>query len=53
MSFLEKAWYRKAGWLIALWPLSIFFQLLVSFRRWLQRIYSRPQCCITTFAVSK
>ena len=43
MSFLEKAWYQKAGWLIALWPLSIFFQLLVSFRRWLQRIYSRPE----------
>ena len=43
MSFLEKAWYRKEGWLALLWPLSILFQLLVSFRCWLQRIDSRPQ----------
>ena len=43
MSFLEKAWYRKAGWLISFWPLSILFQLLVSFRRWLQKIRSRPE----------
>ena len=43
MSFLEKAWYRKAGWLTLLWPLSICFQLLASFRCWLQRIHSRPQ----------
>ena len=43
MSFLEKAWYRKAGWLISLWPLSILFQLLVLFRRWLQKIRSCPE----------
>ena len=43
MSFLEKAWYRKAGWLISLWPLSILFQLLVLFRRWLQKIHSHPE----------
>ncbi len=43
MSFLEKAWYRKEGWLTLLWPLSILFQLLAFFRCWLQRIHSRPQ----------
>ena len=37
MTFLEKAWYSKAGWLIVLWPVSLLFQALVSVRRFLQQ----------------
>lgn len=33
MSFLEKAWYKKAGWLWLLWPVSILFRLLAKCRR--------------------
>ena len=42
MSFLEKAWYGKAGWLILLWPLSLLFRLLVAVRRKLQEIKTAP-----------
>lgn len=33
MSFLEKAWYKKAPWLILLWPISIVFSALAAYRR--------------------
>jgi len=33
MHFLERAWYRKAGWLYLLWPFSMLFQLLTLLRR--------------------
>ena len=33
MSFLEKAWYSKAPWLIILWPVSLIFNVLASYRR--------------------
>jgi len=33
MSFLEKAWVKKAGWLILLWPVSVVFQILAKARR--------------------
>lgn len=36
MSFLEKAWYKKATWLYFLLPLSWVFQILASLRRKLQ-----------------
>lgn len=42
MSFLERAWHKKAGWLIFLWPLSLLFQLFTSLRRRLQQPSSRP-----------
>ena len=42
MSFLEKAWHKKAGWLILLWPLSMLFQLLTILRRVLQQPKRRP-----------
>ncbi len=42
MSFLEQAWYKKAGWLIVLWPLSIVFQLLARIRRFFQIVSTRP-----------
>ncbi|NKB31799.1 MAG: tetraacyldisaccharide 4'-kinase [Pseudomonadales bacterium] len=42
MNFLERAWYRKAGWLILLWPLAIVFQGLAALRRSLQSINTRP-----------
>lgn len=43
MSFLEKAWYKKAGWLILLWPLSLLFQLLAGIRRKLQESKTAPE----------
>lgn len=43
MSFLEKAWYKHAGWLILLWPVSLVFQLVSSLRRASQQVSSRPQ----------
>ena len=42
MSFLERAWINKSGWLILLWPLSIIFQTLVSVRRKIQQRKIRP-----------
>lgn len=33
MSFLEKAWNKRAGWLIVLWPLSLVYQLIARLRR--------------------
>ena len=33
MSFLERAWYEKATWLIVLWPLAKLFQFLAALRR--------------------
>lgn len=33
MRALEQAWYRKAGWLVLLWPLSIVFRWLAAIRR--------------------
>ena len=33
MRSLEHSWYRKAGWLILLWPVSLVFRLLASMRR--------------------
>jgi tetraacyldisaccharide 4'-kinase len=42
MTFLEQAWYKKAGWLILLWPLAFLFQILAGVRRSLQQVKSRP-----------
>ncbi|MDD9957785.1 MAG: tetraacyldisaccharide 4'-kinase [Gammaproteobacteria bacterium] len=42
MSFLEQAWYKKAGWLILLWPLGTLVQLLAAIRRALQSVPIRP-----------
>ena len=33
MRYLEQSWYRKAGWLVFLWPISLLFRLLASMRR--------------------
>ena len=33
MSLLERAWYKRAGWLILLWPLAVVFRLLAAIRR--------------------
>jgi tetraacyldisaccharide 4'-kinase len=42
MSFLERAWHKKAGWLILLWPLSLLFQLITKLRRLVQQSSSAP-----------
>lgn len=42
MSFLEKAWHKRAGWLILLWPISIVFQALTKIRRAMQQSTKRP-----------
>ena len=42
MRFLEQAWYKKAGWLILLWPIALVYQLLAQLRRSLQQVKSRP-----------
>ena len=42
MNFLESAWYRKAQWLILLWPVSILFRVLASLRRKSQEAGRRP-----------
>lgn len=42
MSFLEKAWHKKAGWLILLWPVSLLFRLLSTLRRALLQPKTRP-----------
>ena len=42
MSFLERAWHKRAGWLILLWPLSVLFQALTKIRRATQQSKERP-----------
>ncbi|MEX0963798.1 MAG: tetraacyldisaccharide 4'-kinase [Pseudohongiellaceae bacterium] len=42
MSFLEKAWHKKAGWLILLWPVSLLFSLISKLRRLTQQPKTRP-----------
>ncbi|MBL4581938.1 MAG: tetraacyldisaccharide 4'-kinase [Gammaproteobacteria bacterium] len=42
MSFLEKAWHKRAGWLILLWPVSVLFQMLAKLRRSIQQSKERP-----------
>ena len=42
MSFLERAWHEKAGWLILLWPVSVLFQVLSKIRRAVQQTRKRP-----------
>lgn len=42
MSFLERAWHKRAGWLILLWPVSVLFQALTRIRRLVQQPKERP-----------
>jgi tetraacyldisaccharide 4'-kinase len=42
MSFLERAWHERAGWLILLWPVSVLFQALTAIRRAAQQSKQRP-----------
>jgi len=42
MSFLERAWYKRAGWLVLLWPVSLLFQALTKIRRLVQQPKHRP-----------
>jgi len=42
MSFLERAWHKRAGWLILLWPVSVLFQALTKIRRAVQQSKKRP-----------
>ncbi|MFT5843423.1 MAG: tetraacyldisaccharide 4'-kinase [Pseudohongiellaceae bacterium] len=42
MSFLERAWHKRAGWLILLWPASMLFQALTKIRRATQQSKERP-----------
>lgn len=42
MSFLERAWHKRAGWLILLWPVSVLFQALTKIRRLVQQNKQRP-----------
>lgn len=42
MKFFERAWTKKAGWLILLWPLALAFQLIASARRKIQQRIERP-----------
>ena len=42
MSFLERAWHKRARWLILLWPVSVLFQLLTTIRRAAQQSKKRP-----------
>lgn len=42
MSFLERAWHKRAGWLILLWPVSVLFQVLTKIRRAAQQPKERP-----------
>ena len=42
MSFLERAWHERAGWLILLWPVSVLFQALTAIRRAVQQSKQRP-----------
>lgn len=42
MSFLERAWHERAGWLILLWPVSVLFQAATKIRRAVQQAKERP-----------
>jgi tetraacyldisaccharide 4'-kinase len=42
MSFLERAWHKRARWLILLWPVSALFQVLTTIRRAAQQSKKRP-----------
>lgn len=42
MTSLERAWHRKAGWLILLSPLSLVFQFIASVRRRVQQRTEPP-----------
>ena len=42
MSFLERAWHKRAGWLILLWPISLLFQGVTKLRRSHQQSKQRP-----------
>jgi tetraacyldisaccharide 4'-kinase len=42
MSFLERAWHKRARWLILLWPVSLLFQALTTIRRAAQQSKKRP-----------
>lgn len=42
MNFLERAWHKRAGWLILLWPVSLLFQVLTKIRRATQQSKKRP-----------
>ncbi len=42
MSFLERAWHKRAGWLILLWPISVLFKALTKIRRLVQQPKVRP-----------
>jgi len=42
MSFLERAWHKRARWLILLWPVSLLFQVLAKIRRVIQQSKKRP-----------
>lgn len=42
MIFLERAWHRRAAWLVLLWPLSLLFQALTKLRRAMQQAKGRP-----------
>jgi tetraacyldisaccharide 4'-kinase len=42
MSFLERAWHKRARWLILLWPISVLFQALTTIRRAAQQSKKRP-----------
>jgi tetraacyldisaccharide 4'-kinase len=42
MSFLERAWHKRARWLILLWPVSVLFQALTTIRRAAQQSKKRP-----------
>ncbi len=39
MSFLERAWYKRAKWLVLLLPLAWLFQLLVALRRFVVALW--------------
>lgn len=42
MNILERAWHKKAAWLILLWPVSLVFQALTKIRRVMQQPRARP-----------
>jgi len=42
MSFLERAWHKRAGWLVLLWPISLLFQALTRIRRAIQQSKEHP-----------
>ncbi len=42
MTMIERAWNRKAGWLLLLWPLSVQFRLIARIRREFLQRRTRP-----------